>query len=309
MHWYRNLKLGTQLITAFLAVAILTALMGFIGMSYVRKIDAADTFMYERTAVPLGQMARIQGNWQETRVHLNRGLLVPDVESAKAIFALIPPLERENEEQLAGYAKTFIDAADEAAWRKMKDETSKFHELMQPIIARKLAGKPVNLEEMTSFAKAAGEISAHLDEVVDANVKAARETSDANTKLANSAVSFMQLFTVAGAALGILLGWAVTRIIKRQVGGEPAYAVDILQRVADGDLSMDIRRRRGTPRAWSPPSRRWWPSWPTSWARCGRPPATLWAPPSSSAPRPSPSARAPRNRRPVSRRPARPWRR
>ncbi len=245
MNWYRNLKLGTQLISAFLAVAAIAAVMGVVGTNYIRAIDAADTFMYEKTTVPLGQMARLEGNWQETRVHLNRGLLAKDLDAARAAFDLIPPLEKENEEQLAGYAKTFIDASDELAWKQMKENLAKFHEAMAPIMARKLAGKPVDYEEMAAFMKLATSISAHLDGVVEANVKAAKETSEKNTKTADHAVLVMQLLTLGGAALALLLGWLVTRVIKGQVGGEPQYAVEVMHQVAEGDLSMRIDAKEG----------------------------------------------------------------
>ncbi len=226
-------------------MAAIAAVMGVVGTNYIRTIDAADTFMYEKTSVPLGQMARLEGNWQETRVHLNRGLLAKDVEAARAAFNLIPPLEKENEEQLAGYAKTFIDANDELAWKQMKENLAKFHEAMAPIMARKLAGKPVDYDEMAAFMKMATSISDHLDGVVEANVKAAKETSEKNTKTADHAVLVMQLFTLGGAALALLLGWLVTGVIKGQVGGEPRYAVEVMHQVAGGDLSMRIDAKAG----------------------------------------------------------------
>ncbi|HJV89199.1 MAG TPA: methyl-accepting chemotaxis protein [Holophagaceae bacterium] len=245
MNWYRNLKLGTQLISAFLAVAAIAAILGVAGALNLRKIDAADTWMFEKTTVPLGQMARIQGDWQEARVHMNRGLLAPTVEEAKAAFDLIPTLEKEIDEQLAGYAKTFIDANDEIAWKKMKEEMAWSHEAMQPILARRMAGKPVDHEQLTAFGKRANEVARHLDEVVESNVKAAKETSDGNTKVADRSVFLLQTLAVGGTLLAILLGWLVTRVIKAQVGGEPSYAVDVLHRVAEGDLSMEVEIKAG----------------------------------------------------------------
>ena len=245
MTWYKNLRLGTQLILAFLGVAAIAALLGVAGTVNLRKIDDADTWMYEKTTVPLGQMARLQGNWQEARVHLNRGLLARTPGEAKAAFDLIPPLEKENEEQLAGYAKTFIDASDEIAWKKMKEEMAQTHAAMQPIIARRLAGKPIDYEELAAFGKMANGISKHLDEVVEANVKAAKDVSDANTKTATQSVLVLQSLAVGGTLLALLLGWLVTRVIRGQVGGEPRYAVDILHRVAGGDLSVEVETKPG----------------------------------------------------------------
>ena len=245
MNWYKNLKLGTQLISAFLVVAVIAAVIGIIGSRNLKTIDAADTFMYEKTTVPLGQMAQVVGSWQETRVHINRGLLAKDAPAAQAAFDLIPPLEKTVAEQLEGYSKTFIDANDELAWKQMKDEMSQWHEAMAGLMTTKLSGKLPPPEQLIAFKKQADKIAEHLYQVIQANVKVAKDTSDSNTKIANTAELTMNVAIGVGVLAAVFLGLMVTSLIKKQVGGEPAYAVDMLQRVADGDLSMDIQVAEG----------------------------------------------------------------
>ncbi|MGS0758577.1 methyl-accepting chemotaxis protein, partial [Roseateles sp. GG27B] len=43
----------------------------------------------------------------------------------------------------------------------------------------------------------------------------------------------------------LLAAFWVTRSILSQLGGEPDYAADMLRRVADGDLSADIKLKNG----------------------------------------------------------------
>ena len=51
------------------------------------------------------------------------------------------------------------------------------------------------------------------------------------------------LLTLGGLALltGIAASWLIVKSLLNQLGGEPAYAVKIAERIASGDLSMDIR--------------------------------------------------------------------
>ncbi|WP_339936520.1 methyl-accepting chemotaxis protein [Undibacterium luofuense] len=51
------------------------------------------------------------------------------------------------------------------------------------------------------------------------------------------------LLTLGGLALltGIAASWLIVKSLLNQLGGEPAYAVKIAERIAGGDLSMDIR--------------------------------------------------------------------
>ncbi|QGZ43018.1 methyl-accepting chemotaxis protein [Pseudoduganella flava] len=46
-------------------------------------------------------------------------------------------------------------------------------------------------------------------------------------------------------AIGIAMALWITMSITRTLGGEPAYAADLLKRIADGDLSGDVVTRKG----------------------------------------------------------------
>ncbi|APQ14601.1 histidine kinase [Pseudomonas oryzihabitans] len=56
------------------------------------------------------------------------------------------------------------------------------------------------------------------------------------------------LMIVIGAAallISVLLGYLITRSLIRQLGGEPAYAAEVVQRVAKGDLTVEVVTREG----------------------------------------------------------------
>jgi signal transduction histidine kinase/CheY-like chemotaxis protein len=48
---------------------------------------------------------------------------------------------------------------------------------------------------------------------------------------------------IGGIALVILIGWLITRMIVRQIGGEPSYAADIARKVAAGDLTVTLHTK------------------------------------------------------------------
>ncbi|OON64260.1 chemotaxis protein [Massilia sp. KIM] len=61
----------------------------------------------------------------------------------------------------------------------------------------------------------------------------------------NRVLSAMFLTALVVIACLALVSWFVVRTIWQQLGGEPAYAREIAQAVASGDLSMDIRIEAG----------------------------------------------------------------
>lgn len=75
-----------------------------------------------------------------------------------------------------------------------------------------------------------------------------RQASEAQHEAATSYRHMrVELATLVLSALvaGILLAWLIARRLARQLGGEPGYAVHIANRIADGDLSVQVDTRAG----------------------------------------------------------------
>lgn len=47
--------------------------------------------------------------------------------------------------------------------------------------------------------------------------------------------------SIVATVLSVLAGWVITRSVMKQIGGEPDYARDMVARLADGDLTMQIQ--------------------------------------------------------------------
>jgi methyl-accepting chemotaxis protein len=247
MNFFKSLKLATQLLSAFILVALVSGVVGFVAFENIHKIDTADTFLYEKTTVPLGQMCTIVGNFNRKRFNILRTAIAPNKEAAKEAFKRSDEMNKGINEALEGYTKTFIDASDEEAYKKMKAMLEEYDKASDKVLDMKLAGqdKEALAYVENDLRKLAVPVSDFLETVVATNVKAAKETSDKNTVTANSADKQMLITIAVGFLISIGLGLFVTRIVKGQVGGEPREAAEIAQRVAGGDLSVDVIVARG----------------------------------------------------------------
>ncbi|WP_036169093.1 methyl-accepting chemotaxis protein [Massilia sp. 9096] len=80
-------------------------------------------------------------------------------------------------------------------------------------------------------------------------VKAEQAESAGAVTLADTVFSqsIVEVALVTGFAfvLCMAIGWAITRSLLRQLGGEPAYAADIADRIAHGELAIDVDTRSG----------------------------------------------------------------
>jgi methyl-accepting chemotaxis protein len=88
-------------------------------------------------------------------------------------------------------------------------------------------------------------VEASLDKLVEMN----SQFADAAVRQAgeSSARSQWLMTTVSGVALALLvaLGLFILRAVMRQLGGDPAYAAQVVEQVAAGDLTVQIALRKG----------------------------------------------------------------
>ncbi len=67
----------------------------------------------------------------------------------------------------------------------------------------------------------------------------AQAASDAHDAFAN-ARNFMIVMLLAAVGLGVAAAWVISRSLRKQLGGEPAYTASIASSIAHGDLSIAI---------------------------------------------------------------------
>jgi len=82
-----------------------------------------------------------------------------------------------------------------------------------------------------------------LGKVIDLNVKVADEAVADGEKAASTSKAIMLGGSLAMLAILLLLGVWITRSILTQLGGEPAYVAEVVQRVADGDLTVAVETK------------------------------------------------------------------
>jgi len=243
MQWFYNLTLKSKLLAGFILVAIIAAAIGGVGIYYINKIEQADTKLYEKVTMPLGDMAEISIAFQRQRVN-SRDLINATALADKRKFASrIKELREGNNKNITEFEKTIL--TDEG--RKLFDEYKKLRAAygaeLDKIVDFALAGKSAEAQEILtgSAAKASRELQNQIEKLMESKLKQAKLTSDQNTADAKQATLVMTASLVVGVLLAIGLGFFIARIVNRQLGGDPKEVGEIATLVGKGDLSRDIR--------------------------------------------------------------------
>ena len=251
--WFRNLRITAKLIFCFLAVAAAGALVGTLAIVHMGRINEGTQRLYGRDFQVL--KAAQQGNVQllvASRAQiglLSAGSMSERAQGGKAVVAALDAMEA----RIAGIAPVLQQSEEgrqlhqqyRALVAPLKQRYAAFITLMgtQSLDTSQMSDNVVI--ESGELVKESQSLEKVLDAVVAASDRQARAGMEDSSATYRTSRMYMAAAALAGVALSIGLGLAIARLLGRQLGGEPAYAVDVVGRIAGGDLTVDVATRDG----------------------------------------------------------------
>ena len=146
MSFLDNIKLGPKLIGSFLLVAAISGIVGFVGIRNIRAIDEADTKLYEKVTIPLGEMGDIMQLFQRKRVNLRDAVMTGDADKyGKRLKELDGQITKIEE----SFTKTVLTEKGKEAFKAYKDADGKYDAVGERILKLVEAGKPKEAEALS----------------------------------------------------------------------------------------------------------------------------------------------------------------
>jgi len=238
----KTFSLTARLLGSFLVLSLITLVVGLLGLTGTAKV--ANLMHRTYTDNVLGQ-----------KYLANTAVALASLQQRATYLALSPEprtraadvenLDKARRDVLAWSAKersTAMSDIEKGLWAEFDAHWPAYLDSVHGTIALLEAGK---IEEARSkaFLEARPRYLALrtvVMKIFDDNGRLADEADQAGTQtylsLRRNAMITLVLSVLAAMAMGFL----TTRMIKKQVGGEPAEAAAIAQRVAAGDLTMAV---------------------------------------------------------------------
>ncbi|MET3433661.1 methyl-accepting chemotaxis protein [Herbaspirillum seropedicae] len=244
MSGFKNMKIGTKLSLGFALLLTLTIILAGISLFSINRltgsIKAADDVQVERL-LPL-YLAREA--LDQTGLAARNAYVFRTEADAQKELAIV-------DEQKQIYLKALKDMEPHFVGHKGFDKVrtgllQMAEELKRPRIYRE-SGK---MEEFRDFLvnecsplrrQIVLDINKVIEEADADNIKAHQATVD----MAAMASSLVAVLTGIVAVISALVAFVITRSLLKQLGGEPAYAADIAQQIASGDLTADVDAKPG----------------------------------------------------------------
>ena len=250
----KKMTVGMRLTLGFLTVAVLTAIVGIIGILNMGKINTAADTMYQRELLGVSYIKEANIALINQGRALRNYLLaqgIPGLNSSEYIEGL-KGFREEMNSSLAKARPLFTTDEGKSKFTELDSVYKSYIESQEQIIFMAKQEVAAGLQQVdrrsAAFAMTeAREVADQTDDMMTAlsRVKEAnaKDSSVYTTELYASSKWLMITVIIVSVLVGIIIGIFITRNLTRQLGGEPSNVRDIVARIAEGDLAVDVQTR------------------------------------------------------------------
>lgn len=245
-----KMTIGSRLLFGFISVLALLVLIVCIGTWRMRTVDSTVANMVDNVL----QKERLFSTWAaDTGINGSRTLAVADSNDTARQEALKARIKETSDEITAIQKKleSFDKNAEETALMNQIGDKRKTYIAARDEVFKEKAANPDNAAKLMQqkLEPALDEYVASIRKLSAYQAKSIeRTTAETQSQIRNAAI----LLPVLGAfsiMIGLILSFMITRSIRKQLGGEPHYAVEVMEKISGGDLTQQFNTQHADQRS------------------------------------------------------------
>jgi methyl-accepting chemotaxis protein len=246
MKWFMKLTLAKKLLTTFVTLALITAGVGTYGLVNIVYVGSLMNGVYENNVLAIESLSEAYSRYL---VH-SRALTRAPTQTGNDLEATYERMKGHwgnMQKAMDSYRSTKLSDHEIEVLKSADAQIARYIQLGEQLFALQRAGKKAEATELSNneIRLTSYEIEKHFGDLIADNSKQAKNAdATGDETVAQLRVVMIALISVA-MLLAIAFGVIVTRIITRQIGGEPDYAANAVNRIAEGDLTTRINLRDG----------------------------------------------------------------
>uniref|UniRef100_C6E2Z3 Methyl-accepting chemotaxis sensory transducer n=1 Tax=Geobacter sp. (strain M21) TaxID=443144 RepID=C6E2Z3_GEOSM len=241
MKWFSNLKVGTKLISAFIVVSLITAIVGYIGIRNMGAINDMADEMYQKELLGISYIKEANINL----IYISRAeknfLLATSAQERETSQGNINKYKAGYKEWLDKARPMFTSEKGKEILKRLEAANEEWFAVQQKVID--LGAKEALNDRKQSVELSFGEartkqmaVDDNLTELARLKEGNAKDASDETTRIYKSSLTMM-VGLVAG---GVLIGLALGIFIARMISVPLRRGVEFATSVAGGDLTRSI---------------------------------------------------------------------
>ncbi|QYM92840.1 methyl-accepting chemotaxis protein [Dickeya zeae] len=242
MRFFKDMKLGSMLGIGFTMVIAIGFLVAIYGQLQLRQLGTDIQTLSKKRITNLLLIQEYKDNMNITARIIRNIALLSEPQQMAVEKQRLDNMAPRNNEIIATLHNVATTAEQKALIAQLDQYRPIYEEAVKKALDKGLANKNDEAREfiLTDVRRAQDSLFKVIDTMLAYQKNATAVTADNSQSQAVNAGVVMLSLAVLITLVGSLIAWLITRRIKGQLGGEPAYASHIAQQVAQGDLSVNV---------------------------------------------------------------------
>lgn len=238
MAWFNNLKIATKLTIAFLCVAIISGIVGIVGIMNLNTLVKEDTKLYEFFTVPLQEIGTIAEAYQKTRIYARDMIIDKDVRNHAGYIRNTEENIKIMKEELAKFSATLVSDEGRRQTKNLENAIGAYEAYLKRAYGLIQTGQTNQAYQLyqTEGLQMAAAMNEPIEYLVNAKITLAKQKAATNREVAQKAMVTMITFVIASIVIAMGFGIFIARAISRPIGD----MVKVASKIAGGDLNVEV---------------------------------------------------------------------
>ncbi|MFJ5366232.1 methyl-accepting chemotaxis protein [Pectobacterium punjabense] len=243
----KNISLGKMLGAGFTLIIVIGFLVAILGRVQLEKLGGNIQFLSQTRISNLLLMQEVKDNVNIAARSIRNIALLADQQQMKVEKDRIEQTIARNSDLLAQIRKNAVDSEAKTLLATLEQARPAYTNSMTKAIDLAMTSEHDAFRNflLTEVRTTQTSVFDILDKMVGMQKQLTVTLANESENNALHAGTLMLIIALGSALLGGVVAWWITRKIKRQLGGEPAYTLEITRQVAQGNLAVAIERRAG----------------------------------------------------------------
>lgn len=237
MNLLKNMKVKTKLISAFMIVTLLIALVGILGIISLKKVAMNSEDMYNNKFLSTQSLADIKANLNQSRADLLQLVYARDVAKKASTLQDVQAIIENNNKYVEAYEKLSMNSVDKQVWPIFKNQLAEYKtavENVTSLVSRNNFDEAV--EKYQNVPKIREAMLESLNKLIKADNNDAKMTNADNHTIYVSSRIFMIILIIVGLFFSMGLSLLLNSIIATPLKAA-AQNVEVVSR---GDFTTVV---------------------------------------------------------------------
>ena len=247
MQRFLSLNISAQLLISFVAGILLTIGLGGFAIVQLNVVNQISTEMEVNWMPSVRFSSAMNTIASDFRIAELQHILSTEDSEMKKYEKDMQDVLADFEKNRAAYAKLISSPDEQRLYDKFKSEWDGYLVQHQKLLELSRQNKNIEARDLIrgTSQKLYDQAGEDLQSIVDLNVRGGEDASKRGDTIYNTARYKVIALLLGTTLINLTIALLLAKLILKQLGGEPRYAVRVAEQIASGDLSVPINVKNG----------------------------------------------------------------